>query len=230
MALEIFRSQLKAKYSTLTSGVNLSQKRIDAYAARLHKKHSDLAADDVAGHDNLIDELDEIVSFKDIAKDDDRVRTLEAKAKPPVDPKSKPEEDEDEDQEEEEEQNKKKTKDRTPNWGKKLLDNFQTLNEKIGRLESEKLQLTIKGKVESHDKLKGIPKEFFDEWRYPEKDEDVDSFAERVETKWNTLKQDNNNQTVLKSSRPVNGIAPTDGKEVKKSDDKEIKDIVDKIL
>jgi hypothetical protein len=75
--LDVFKARLKAK--TKAAGVNLSQKRIDAFADRLHKKNP--AITEEADHDTAIDELDEVVSFKDIAKDDDRLRTLEAKSK-----------------------------------------------------------------------------------------------------------------------------------------------------
>jgi ribosomal protein L12E/L44/L45/RPP1/RPP2 len=49
--LDVFKAQLKAK--TKAAGVNLSQKRIDAYADRLHKKNPDVK--EVAEHDTLID-------------------------------------------------------------------------------------------------------------------------------------------------------------------------------
>jgi hypothetical protein len=50
--------------------MNLSQKMIDAFAARLDKKNPNIT--DEAEHDTLIDELNELVSFSDISKEDDR--------------------------------------------------------------------------------------------------------------------------------------------------------------
>src|SRR5688572_25800068 len=68
MALETFKAQLKAKAKTL--GVtNLSNKRIDAYAATLDKQNPDLATDD--DHAERVDQFLEIVDIKQIAAYDD---------------------------------------------------------------------------------------------------------------------------------------------------------------
>jgi hypothetical protein len=78
--LETFKARLKTKFP----GVNLSQKRIDEFSARLHKKFPDLTEE--ADHDTRLDELNELQPFDELAKQDDKLRTLEAKTKEPVKP------------------------------------------------------------------------------------------------------------------------------------------------
>lgn len=73
------KSRLKAKYS----GVNLSTKRIDAIADRLSKKLTDESEESEI--DQVLEDANEVYPFADIAKDDDRIRTLESKK--PADPK-----------------------------------------------------------------------------------------------------------------------------------------------
>lgn len=63
-------SQLKAKFS----GVNLSKARMDAIADRLTPKITDEAE-----IDTKLDELNELVPFAEIARQDDKIRDLESK-------------------------------------------------------------------------------------------------------------------------------------------------------
>lgn len=82
--LETFKARLKAKFS----GLNLSQIRMDALADRLHKKFPELV--DEAEHDAKLDELNELQPFEELAKQDDRLRNLEAKAKEKGEKKTDP--------------------------------------------------------------------------------------------------------------------------------------------
>lgn len=192
--LDVFKAQLKAK--TKAAGVNLSQKRIDAYADRLHKKNPDVK--EVAEHDTLIDELDELVSFADVAKEDDRVRTLEAKSRPTTKKKPQEEDDEIDDEETEESSSGKKQRDRTPAWAKALM-------EKVDRLEGEKRVTSIKEKIAEKLKGKEIPEKFYSKRALPEKEEDLDTFVSEIETDWTELKQENNNLGLAGSSAPASG-------------------------
>ena len=76
--------QIKARLRILFPKANLSQKRIDAIAAKLCLKPAD-DADDIA-IDEVLNGANDFMSFEDIAKDDDRVRTLEANQKAPQTP------------------------------------------------------------------------------------------------------------------------------------------------
>lgn len=80
MAVE--KSKVITRIKTLFPKANLSQKRLDALADKLASKPAD-DADDVA-IDAVINDFNSVLSIDEIAREDDRVRTLEAKANPPV--------------------------------------------------------------------------------------------------------------------------------------------------
>lgn len=71
-----------ARLKALFPKANLSQKRLDALADKLAVKPADDADD--AAIDVVINDFNSILSIDDIAREDDRVRTLEAKANPPA--------------------------------------------------------------------------------------------------------------------------------------------------
>lgn len=191
--LDTFKARLKAK--TKAAGVNLSQKRIDAFADRLHKKNPEAKED--AEHDTLIDELDELVSFADVAKEDDRVRTLEARAKQPA--KTKNQESDDDDTEDEDEQEKgAKPKDRTPKWAKDLIAEVQNL-------KAEKKVTSIKTQLAEKLKGKEIPEKFYHKRALPEKEEDLDAFVSEIENDWTELKQETNNALLGGNGKPAGG-------------------------
>ena len=82
---------IKARLKALFPKANLSTKRIDALAAKLAPMPADDADD--AAVDVILNQANDFNSFEDIAKEDDRVRTLEAKAKeitPPATPPTTP--------------------------------------------------------------------------------------------------------------------------------------------
>ena len=68
-----------ARLKALFPKANLSQKRLDALADKLAIKPADDADD--AAIDAVIKDFDSILSIEDIAREDDRLRTLEAKQK-----------------------------------------------------------------------------------------------------------------------------------------------------
>ena len=76
------KSKVITRIKTLFPKANLSQKRLDALADKLASKPAD-DADDVA-IDAVINDFNSILSIDEIAREDDRVRTLEAKANPPT--------------------------------------------------------------------------------------------------------------------------------------------------
>ena len=71
-----------ARLKALFPKANLSQKRLDALADKLAIKPAD-DADDVA-IDAVINDFNSVLSIEDIAREDDRVRTLESKVNPPA--------------------------------------------------------------------------------------------------------------------------------------------------
>lgn len=196
MALETFKAQLKAKIKTL--GVNLSTTRIDAIAAKLHAKNPDLT--DVADHDTRIDDYNDLMPFSDIAKTDDRVRTLEAKAKGQP-PKNDDQDDDDanDDNSQQKGKSKKKDGDEPPAWAKGLI-------ETVSALTKEKVQTSMSAQVASKLKDK-VPAKYYAGRALPEKEEDLDAFIATVESDYTEFKQDLVNQGLMSSSETPKGGA-----------------------
>lgn len=207
--LDTFKARLKAKAKAL--GVNLSQKRIDAFADRLHKKNPDLTEE--ADHDAKIEELHDLTPLDEIARQDDKLRTFEKKDKET----KKSDSDEDTDGNEGD-KGKGKANDDTPAWAKALMQEVQTL-------KAEKVQQTIQQKVSSHEKIKGIPAQFLKGKALPQKEEDIDAFAEEVANDYTAFKQELTNQGFAQTSKPVGSAGP--GKEP--VDPKQIDAILDSI-
>ncbi|MBC7948663.1 MAG: hypothetical protein H7Y42_12320 [Chitinophagaceae bacterium] len=227
--IDIFKARLKAK--TKAAGVNLSQKRIDAYADRLHKKNPDVKEE--AEHDTLIDALDELVIFKEVAKEDDQLRTLEAKVKaiPPAPEKKDDDADDDDDDIDDDSQGDKDKKDtakdkkskaRTPKWAQELRDEIRSL-------KSEKSQSTIRTKIS--EKLKDdegnpkVPERFYSKRPLPEKEEDIDTWVEEVSTDWTELTKDS---PVTTEKKTATGHKPN--RSNTKTDAAPTKEEIDKIL
>lgn len=232
--LDTFKARLTAKMKA--AGVNLSKKRIDAYADRLHKKNPDVKEE--SEHDTLIDDLDEIVSFADVAKDDDRDRANQEKIKKlsqkPA-PSKKDEEPDDEEEDEEEETDESKTKDkkkqakdsgRMPKWAKGLF-------EKVDALMGEKSQATIKSLIA--DKLKGedgkpkVPEKFYSKWKLPEKEDQIEDFVAQVETDWTEINPAGTETPT--ETKPAGGHKPNrGGQKVDKVSDKDVDLVMDRIM
>lgn len=80
--MAVDQAKVKARLKVLFPKANLSQKRIDEISAKLAKKPAD-DADDTA-IDAVITDANELLDFEAIAKEDDRIRNLEAKVKQPT--------------------------------------------------------------------------------------------------------------------------------------------------
>ena len=145
----------------LTSNkINLSNARIEEFTSKLEKRFKE--EDDV---NVLIADFDEMVDFSQIAKYDDKLRTLETR-KPiePTQPEQKTEQVQD------------------PN-----AELLKTLLAEVQGLKAEKQAESLKSKFFNDERLKGIDKKFLE--RYVPKD--VDSFDQEIKeatTLWNELK------------------------------------------
>lgn len=136
-------ARLKAKYS----GVNLSNARLDAIAAKLESKITD--ENDI---DARLDELNEIFPFADIAKQDDRLRTLESKSKDPkkvdptpdpVDPPAPPAD--------------------VPDWAKGLIDSNKALAQQLETLQAQGKQQSDTARLMTLLKEKKVDQAFLDD-------------------------------------------------------------------
>ena len=148
--------EIKGRLRELFPKANLSTTRISQYAEKLKAKLSEESTkEDV---DNLIKDLNDLVDFEQVAKDDDRLRTYQ-KPQPKAEEAPKPSDE--------------PKNDDVPEWAKALLTEVKTLRE-------EKVQDTIQSKFRNHEALKGIPTEILDLVKTPTTLDEVDHFATTI--------------------------------------------------
>lgn len=154
------RSRLKELFP---KAQNLSKERLDVYTSKLIAKLTEESTQEDL--DNLITDLNDVVNFEQVAKQDDQLRTLLNKPKTQEMPKDeygtvtkKVELFEDND---------------TPAWAKALQDEIKSL-------KAEKLTETIESRFRGHEALKGVPKEMLDLVKTPQTLDEVDTFANQI--------------------------------------------------
>lgn len=152
MAVDVSRikSRLRAKYPK----ANLSTKRLDEISAKLAKKPEDDADDDAI--DAILEDYNDngAMTFEEIAKADDKIRTLEARKPKTDDDEPKPKDQDDD----------------MPAWAKKLM-------EKVDGFETSRKAETIAQRFAKDERLKGIP-EFMFKGRTPKTEEDFETAVE----------------------------------------------------
>ena len=137
---------------------NLKKERLDVFVSKLSSKLSEESTQEDV--DALWQDYNEVVNFEQLAKDDDRLRTLNVpKPQPKVEEASK--------------QSEGPKSDDVPEWAKALLTEVKTLRE-------EKVQDTIQSKFRNHEALKGIPTEILDLVKTPTTLDEVDQFATTI--------------------------------------------------
>ena len=188
MAVE--KSKVIVRLKALFPKANLSQKRLDALADKLASKPADDADD--AAIDLVINDFNSVLSIEEIAREDDRVRTLEQKANPnpptppaPPTPPSPPKGEE------------------VPTWAQAILDSNKKLE---GELEAIKTGKIIETKKQTASELfaksevlKRIPEGIRQNWVNRIDVNSETTFEEQIqelETEYSTLVQVNadNNQ------------------------------------
>ena len=154
-----------ARLKALFPKANLSQKRLDAIADKLAKKPADDADDDAI--DLVINDFNEILSIEDIAKDDDRLRTLESKSKEPspTDPPTpKP-------------QDPPAPSEDVPAWAKTLLEKVEKIE--TGKVTENKKQ-TVAELIEKSEVLKNLTPEVKKRWLERINVESETSFEDQI--------------------------------------------------
>lgn len=148
---------IKARLKVLFPKANLSQKRLDAIAAKLAPMPADDADD--AAVDAVVNQANDFNSFDEIAREDDRVRTLEEKAKvptpptppTPADPPTPPTPPAD-----------------VPEWAKGLVEANKALLEKVTAIETGNVLQTKKQTAsqlfEKSEVLKGLKEDLKPRW------------------------------------------------------------------
>lgn len=221
--MPVDQKKIKERLKALFPKANLSQKRLDAIAAKLAQKPADDADD--AAVDAVINNFNDVISFEDIAKEDDRVRTLEAKANqpnPPADP-PKPQDPP---------TDPPKPSDDTPAWAKDLFGKLEKVTTELETIKTGKVTETKKQTAsslfEKSEVLKGLKPEIKTNWLNriavtPETTEDeIQEQIKGLETEFTELKQS------LADSGSYSGPAPT-GDPNTKVDDKAVEAIVDSL-
>lgn len=170
------RAKIAGRLKALFPKANLSTKRIDAITAKLESKVSD-EADDTA-IDEIVNQANEFMDFDALAKEDDRVRTLEANQKkgeeggdpPKDDPKNDP------------------PKDDTPEWAKTLLSKVDALEK--GKITDSKAN-TVADLFSKSEILKGLPENQKQSWlkRVNLESDDLAAEVAGLETEYTELKQ-----------------------------------------
>lgn len=159
MAVE--KQRVITRLKALFPKANLSQKRLDAIADKLSKKPADDADD--AAIDSVINDFNEIMSFEDIAKEDDRSRTLEADNKKALEELKKKGIEPKKEEEEEFELPAD-----TPAWAKALIKQNQTLATDLEALKTGNVLQTKKQSASElfskSEILKGLKPELKDRW------------------------------------------------------------------
>lgn len=129
MAVE--KARVIDRLKALFPKANLSKKRLNAIADKLAKKPEDDAEDSAI--DEVINDFNDVISIEDIAKDDDRARSLEAQnAKLLKNQKSDPNPDPDDDDED-------PIPDDTPDWAKKMFKQNQEMRQELNSIKSGKV-------------------------------------------------------------------------------------------
>jgi hypothetical protein len=150
------KEKILARFKEKFPGVNLSKARLNAIAAKIEGK----VVDDETKIDAALDELNTsgINTFAEIAKEDDRVRGIEAKHKQPATPKEEEKKDPPKD-------DVTPPADDTPAWAKKLMD-------EVTQLRSEKVTETFQQQRAA--KLKDVPEIFWKKLPVPKTTEELE--------------------------------------------------------
>lgn len=136
-----FTTQIKARYKAKFPKANLSAAKLDSIVARVDAKTE---ADDQDAIDAALDAINEYTPFEEMAREEDKIRDLEAKVK--KSPAKKVETTTDEPAKEDEE---------APAWFKSYVEKTDA---KIAAIEGEKTVTSRKQQLA--DKLKDAPEQF----------------------------------------------------------------------
>lgn len=163
MAVE--KQRVITRLKALFPKANLSQKRLDDLSDKLSKKPADDADD--AAIDVVINDFNEILSIEDIAKGDDRTRTLEAEKKKAEEAAAKNKGGKKEEEEEEEDEEEEIPAD-TPSWAKALIKSNKTLKADLDSIKSgnvlQNKKQTATQLFEKSETLKGLKEELKPRW------------------------------------------------------------------
>lgn len=187
MAVEA--SKVKARLRALFPKANLSSKRLDEISDKLGKKIEDNATD--AQIDEAVTEQNELYSFEEIARNDDRARTERKKVEPTPEPVEEP-----------------------TDANEKLLKAIEALTAKVTSMEQEKRAQTLEQRFKSDERLKNVNPVLF-KGRIPTSEDGFDEAIEELLKDAQELKLNN-----YGGDTPASGDnqKPTEVKEISADD------------
>lgn len=197
--------EIQGRLRVLFPKANLSKERISQYAEKLIKKLTEESTQEDL--DGLLTDLNDMVNFEQVAKQDDQLRTLlNTKPKTIVveDPKTIVVEE---------------PKTETD----KLLEAIANLTSKVQGLETQKIEETIQSKFRNHEALKGVPAEFLDLVKSPQTLDEVDVFANSLADAFKD-KQIKSKLDAFGSDIPKQGEHSNSA--IKEASDDEVKDLM----
>lgn len=175
------KQKIAGRLKALFPKANLSQKRIDAIADKLESKVADDADDSAI--DDVVNQANDFMDFEAIAKEDDRIRTLEANQKkagegegepnPPATPPPAP---------------SNPPIDETPEWAKALLQKVESIEK--GEIIKSKSQ-AISDLFSKSEILKTLPENQKQAWikRVNLDSEDLNAEVSNLEKEFEELRQ-----------------------------------------
>lgn len=170
------RAKIAGRLKALFPKANLSTKRIDVITAKLESKVSDDADD--AAIDDVVNQANDFMDFEALAKEDDRIRTLEANQKKGDEGGDPPKDDPTNDP----------PKDDTPEWAKALLSKVDALEK--GKVIDSKSN-AVADLFSKSEILKGLPENQKQSWlkRVNLEADDLSAEVSALETEYTELKQ-----------------------------------------
>lgn len=215
------KDRLKGRLMALFPKANLSKERLDKILDRLVKKVDENADD--AALDAVINEANDLMDFEALAREDDRIRTLEAEAKKKAgegNPGGKPGAKPDSNQSGGQNKNEPSKDDEIPAWAEKFFQKLESIEKSQVKDSKRK---TVSDLFEKSNILKGLKPELKEKWINRIDLEAETSFEDQIkelETEYTELVQ------VNADNNEYAGPAGS-GKGEVKPDDKIVEDIVD---
>lgn len=207
-----FKDKFKERFKAKFPKVNLTATRLDSILDKLDAKTDN--EDDI---DSQLDALNELMPFADIAKQDDRIRDLEAKTKTPKKPEATPENKDDE------------SGDENP-LVKSLMEKLNGIEQQLSAINGEKITGSRKEKLS--EKLKDAPESYknkilkdFGRMKF-ESDEEFEEYLTESENDLAAFVQEQSNSGLGKD-RPFANSSKGANQEASKE---EIEAIVDNIM
>lgn len=205
------KEKIKARLKHLWPKANLSTTRIDEISDKLSKKLTDDSDD--AAVDGVLNDANDLMDFEATAKNDDRLRTLEKKAKEGDDKGNG-----DDDKKDDDDKSDKSNDQANPN--KELLEAIKGLKDEIKEIKTGKItetkQAAAQAAFEKSEILKGLKPEIKQSWlnRIDVNSETtLEDQLKVLETEYTDLTQD------FANSQSYAGPTPRGGGDLKPSDD-----------